>query len=179
MLAAVVSLVATSRQDARDATRRWGVYHEVVVAGSDVAIGTPAAVADLVLERRPTALVPEDALRAIPSDDDRITTSLSARQVVTTRDLALLRPPGVAPPPGTRAITIPSDRGTPPARAGDLVDIVLFGDVFGPVVDDQVLEPPGVVLRVEEEAVTLAVEPEQVAPIARGLAAGRVALAVR
>lgn len=165
---------------ARAVQARWGTVVDVVVVDRDVEFGGLVSDGRFALRQTPELLVPEDALRVLPDDDDSVLRALSVGDVVTERDLRSTRT-GLVMPEGHRALSVPIDPTVPHVVAGDLVDVYLMArSAFGgDASQSDVIDEPAVVLDVTGEAVVLAVAQEHMAEVARTLSDGRLLLALR
>lgn len=185
VLALAVGTAVASAVERADAARRaWGTTVPVVVATEAIAPGDALSAAVLAVEKRPAALVPDSALRALPAD--RVAgAAIAAGEVVVAERLAGegLRGPAALLPPGTRAVAVPAERGlTPPVAVGDAVDVVV---ALGGSGEDRGGAPPGFtlveaarVVAVSDEAVTIAVPRADTARVAVALGSGVVTLAL-
>jgi Flp pilus assembly protein CpaB len=176
---AVVGLIGAGVvAKARAAQDSWGRSEVIVVAAADLSIGSSTNDGDFEFVSWPAALVPPDALRSLPVTDRLVTTVLQG-EPVTGRDLASAREHALELAPGMRAIGFPTHAGMPPMQAGDLVDLVLVEDPFGVGDRFRVLDPPGLVLDVNDDGVALAVHADLVGEVLNGQTNGRVSFAVR
>jgi pilus assembly protein CpaB len=154
----------------------------VLVVSRPVAAGQPVEEAVAQLRPVPADLVPAGAVRT--AADGRVATvDLHPGEVVLAARLA---PDGLSPtaallPPGTRGVAVPRGPGGLALRTGDVVD-VLATFATTPTEAPEPVEPTfpvargAVVVGVEDDAVTLAVRPEEAARVAFALTAGTVAL---
>lgn len=171
--------VVSARRSAQVARQQWGDTVQVVVVTDDVPVGASWASVGFEVASRPVALVPADALTRPPSQD-RVVAPLVAGEVVTRRALASTREQQRVLPDGHRAVGFPIDAATPLLRVGDVVDLIVVEDPFGPDGSGhRALRPPAIVLAVDEDTATLAVDAGIVSAVVSARAAGRVSLAVR
>lgn len=176
----VVGLVVAASARSRAVQQRWGATVEVVVLGESVEVGQATDGLDWRLEHRPVAFVAGDALRSLPNSDDVVVRALELGDVATERDLRSTSP-ALVPGNGRRAVSIPLDPSVPPLVVGDRVDVFLIADEFAgasePGVDQ--LNSAAVVLDVNAEAATLAVEAGDVHALAEAAQNGRILIALR
>lgn len=148
--AATVLLLATGVGAARSP---WGPPVEVLVLVGDVDAGDPLGPADVRPERRPTGVVPDDAVRGADDlGDARAAGRLVAGTVLARRHLA--GHDGIATGLAPDRAAFPVDAALlPPLVAGQRVDVVA-GDVSGA---GQVLSRDARVLAVTDGTVWLEV----------------------
>lgn len=188
----VLATVVTVHQSLTEAERvraGWGSTTEVVVVTTRVRAGDQVAASSVALERRPSATVPDGALRTL-GPPARATVDLAPGEVLTPArlDRGARGPVPAALPRGTVGVTVPLSGPAPPAEVGDRVDVVGL-DVVG---TDGALATPGsvtgpparrvadgaVVLRRQEDAVLLAVPSAQADATAAAALAGPLALVI-
>jgi Flp pilus assembly protein CpaB len=123
-VAAAALLAARAQAEAARGERaRWDATVEVVVARDDLAPGDRATGDDLAVELRPAALVPDDALRALPDLPAVVGQAIASGEVVIGRRLG---PEGTAAslPAGHAAVTISVSGRLPALSPGDRVDLL-------------------------------------------------------
>ena len=165
-LSAVTFALAHGAVGRAEAARaRWGTTRTVLVARRDLGAGEPLDPAALRTEDRPLALVAADSLDAI--DAAGVAGSTLAWPVLAGDVLrrGQLRAPGRQLPAGRRAVAVPRPSGLDP-RAGDRVDVV-------DGTQGTVAAAGATVLRVDADAVVLAVDQADVGAVARALTTGR------
>ena len=180
---------------------RLGGLVDVAVAARPVEPGDVVRVADVAVRRLPAGALPDAPVAASPAGRVALVPIVTG-EVLLAAKLAPEGLRGVAAlvPPGQRALAVPVDRGGLTLRPGDRVDVlatfdVATGDPVGagaggatpPVaeVDAGAESAPtfpvalgALVVGVGDEAVTVAVSPEEVPRVAFALARGTVALAL-
>jgi pilus assembly protein CpaB len=170
--------------DATEARDRFGELVGVVVVQRAIDPGDVLDAGDLAVERWPSALVPEGALRQVPRGRAARVALVPGEVLVGER----IAPDGLsgvaaAVPDGWRALTVPVDpSAAPPVASGDRVDVLVTivgaGGGGGLEVPTVVAAPRALVVDVTETAVTVAVPAERASRVAFGIAAGHVVLAV-
>lgn len=160
---------------------RWGEVRPTAIATADLEAGATIVPGDIVIEHRPTALVPDGALDG-PAEGRVVTATVHRGEPVLAARLA---PAGLSPtaavlPAGTVGIAVPTGPGALPLQPGDVVEVLVTVD---PTTAGD--EPPtfpvarsAVVVHVGEEAVTLAVERGDADRVAFAVTAGVVTLAL-
>lgn len=179
LVLAVALVLISERQAARRAVERWGHTVDVVVVVEAAAAGDQAGAFELAVRPMPTAAIPDDALREVPGDEERIVVPLHPGEVLAARHVASMRADRLSVPAGTRAIGIPVDAATPLVHVGDLVDVILVADPFEPEGRSIAVRPAAVVVDTNDETITLAVAHGVVAEVLTARSVGRVSLAVR
>lgn len=181
--AAATGLAVSHVLGTAEATRRaWGTTEPVLVVRHDVAAGSTLSARDVELVDVPTGLAPAGALDELPAGAvARV--DLSAREPLLPRRLAGhdLSALAAALPPGTRAIAIPTEPGTaPPLDAGDRVDVlvVVAAEVAGDGPPGFAIATDALVVAVDDDAVTVAVERDEAPRVAAALGLGAVTLAL-
>jgi Flp pilus assembly protein CpaB len=166
-----------------EATRRaWGTTAPVLVVRHDVTAGSTLSAPDVELVDFPAGLAPDDALDELP--EGAVTrVDLSAGEPLLPRRLAGhdLSPLAAVLPPGKRAVAIPTEPGTaPPLDAGDRVDVlvVVAAELAGDGPPGFVIATDAMVVAVDEDAVTVAVERDVAPRVAAALGVGAVTLAL-
>ena len=178
LVAAAASLVAVEAAgvgaEAAAARDAWGRSTGVAVAVRDVARGEVVAAGDVAVQRRPLAVVPDDALQEPPVG--RVTTAgLVAGEVVVSSRLAPAGLSGVAAlvPDGWRAMAVPTSASgfgspAPPLAVGDRVDVLA----------PDVVAADALVVAIDDTAVTVAVPADDAPALAEALAAAVVTIAL-
>ena len=175
---ATAALVGRLVADAERERSRWGPTRATLVTTTDVAGGERLEPDDVTVRMLPAALVPDDALRALPAGAVAAI-DLHRGEAVLPGRLAGAGSSAVAArlPAGTRGVAVPDGSGLP-LEIGDRVDILA---TFDPGLGDEG-EPTfpvarrAAVVHVTDRAVTVAVD-DGVAPrVVYALAAGSVTL---
>ena len=181
-LAAGAVLVVARRLEQAEATiDRWGALRRVVVATERIEPGE-ALGADRVEERDvPATAVLEGTLTAAPTGRIATAVLLPGEPIVEDR----LAPDGLSGvaallPPDTRALAVPGGTQGLPLEVGDQVDVLA---VLDPLVDPaedptRAVAVGATVVDVGEEAVTVAVSPDEAPEVAFALAQGTLTLAL-
>jgi Flp pilus assembly protein CpaB len=160
----------------------WGATQAVVVVDRARRAGEALRPGDVAVVERPRAVVPADALGALPPDAV-LRADVVAGEVLVARRLAPSGLSGVAAmlPPGTRAVAIPTEAGlVPPLAPGDRVDVLvaLPAEAAGGGPPGFAVATAALVVAVDDAGVTVAV-PRDVAPrVAVALGQGAVTLAL-
>lgn len=173
---------------------RLGGLVDVPVAARPVAAGAVVRPADVEVRSLPSALVPSGRLARSPAGRVAIV-PLSPGEVVLAAKLAPDGLTGVAAlvPPGHRALAVPVDAGALALRPGHRVDVLATLELGG--VGDGALvggaAPTGaapaptfpvataaLVVDADDDAVTVAVTPDEAPRVAFALARGTVTLAL-
>ena len=181
-VAAVTGLVVSGLVGRVDAVAaRWGDVRPIVVATTDIEAGDDIGAGDVVVEERPRAMLPDEALTEAPVGR-RATAAIAAGEPVVAGRIA---PAGVGRiaallPPRTRGLAVPLDRAPIEVEVGDTVDLLA---TFDPAVSGDgdptfTVADRALVVAVGEEAVTVAVEEREAAPVAFALANGIVTIAL-
>ncbi len=184
---------------------RLGGLVDVAVAAQPVDAGDVVRAADVTVRRLPAGALPDAPVALSPAGKVALVPIIPG-EVLLAAKLAPEGLRGVAAlvPPGHRALAVPVDRGGLTLRLGDRVDVlatfdVAAGDPVGagaggatpPVAEADPGAAPAtepaptfpvalgaLVVGVGDEAVTVAVSPEEVPRVAFALARGTVALAL-
>jgi Flp pilus assembly protein CpaB len=159
-----------------DLARTYGTRTAVVVATHDLDPGSTVTDADLRTVDRPDALVVGTRI-----DDPRgrtVATRVLAGEVIVGERLAPdgLTGPMALAPAGTRGIAVPTPGGRPPVRPGDRVDVVAVLLDSGRATRTA---SAGVVVAIDDDAITVAVAPDEVSATARAALDGTAVLALR
>ena len=189
LVLATVLIVHQSLTGAERVRAGWGSTTEVVVVTRPVPAGDQVEAAAVAVERRPSATVPDGALRRL-GPPARATVDLVPGEVLTPArlDHGARGPVPAALPRGTVGVTVPLGGPVPPAEVGDRVDVVgtdLAGSDLGPAALGSAAGAPGrrvadgaVVLRRGEDSVLLAVPRAQADATAAAALAGPLALVI-
>ena len=171
-VAAEAAAIGAEADAERDA---WGTAVSVVVVARDVAAGSTVEAADVRVERRPAAVVPDDAVTEPPVGRRATATRVAGEVVVASR----LAPAGLSPvaalvPDGAVAVAVPTSASgfgaaAPPLAVGDRVDVL----APRPVAVD------AVVVAVGDDALTIAVDAEDAAAVAEAMASSVITVALR
>jgi len=200
-LAAFTGLtVARLVTDASARAARLGGLVDVAVAARAVDAGEVVRAADVASRRLPASVLPDGPLATSPAGRVALV-PLVAGEVLLAARLAPEGLRGVAAlvPAGQRALAVPVDPGGLALRVGDRVDVLATFDVAGDGGDTGAAAPAdegaagtpvaapaptfpvaraALVVGVGDEAVTVAVRPDEVPRVAFALARGTVALAL-
>lgn len=183
-LAAAATGWSVNREYVRavDAQLAWGEPVRVVVAAKDIDVGESIdGAADL--EAWPSALVPANALRSIDSND-------VARVRLVTGELIIAERVSSGPagglvdllPEGTVAVAVPVGPGAPPVSVGDRVDLHATFNRGGGAqtagTDTQQVATGSVVVDLTDDAITVAIDKEEVAATASALSRASVTVAL-
>lgn len=175
-LGASVASVVAGAERTRAA---WGSTEVVAVATRALEAGATLGPGDMDLVARPAAVVPEGAVRELPTGEVATAAIAEGEVLVAGRLARDLSSVAATLPPGTRAVAIPVEAGlAPPLEVGDHVDVLvaLAPEAAGGGPPGFVVTADALVVDVAEEAVTVAV-PRSAAPkIAVALGAGAVSL---
>jgi Flp pilus assembly protein CpaB len=182
---AVVTAVSVGSLASRldDARSQWDPATPVVVALASIPAGSTIT-ADLVaLRELPATAVPDGALRELPIGRTAAADVVAGEVVVGAR----VAPDGLSGvaallPPGSRAVAVPSTAGgLPPLAVGDVVDVLvsLAPDAVGDADPTFTVAEAARVVDVADDAVTVAVDDDDVARTAFAVTHGAVTLAVR
>jgi len=179
------AVVGGATGQAGDAADGWGASTTVVVARHDLEPGHAITADDVTRRTLPVAAVPNRAFTGDPTG--RVVTSpIGTGEIVSGLRLAPDGARGVAAlvPDGRRAVAVPIEGTGLHLRVGDHVD------VFAPGAGDAGTTRPdradrtgpaaaaAVVVEVTDTAVTVAVDPSDVAALARALGQGTPVLAL-
>jgi Flp pilus assembly protein CpaB len=180
-LLVVVAAGAVAVEGARigaDATAEreaWGTSVDVVVVRRRVAAGDPIRSGDVGLEPWPAALVPDDAVHAVPGGAVASAALVPGEALVSSR----VAPAGIGPvaarvPAGWRAVAVPTSASglgppAPPLEVGDRVDLLAPDPVA----------VAAVVVAVDDSSVTVAVPADDATAVAEALAATVVTVVLR
>jgi Flp pilus assembly protein CpaB len=162
---------ATSRAEhARD---RWGTRRTVLVAARPVRAGAALRAGDLRTERWPVAVAPPGALASVPPGG----WAAADLDPGTPLTPSLIRRPG-AGRARRRTVAVPAGEAALPVREGDRVDVwAPVAEATGPEgLRVRRIATGAVVAGTGPRTVVVAVEPGEVAAVARAAATGGVAL---
>lgn len=174
-------LVHQQLQVADDERGDWGRTESVVVTSRAVGVGEPIPVGALHVARFPLRTVPDGALTRRPASA-RAAVALSAGQVLTDAMVDRRDRGAVASvlPAGTVGVVVSTGTLRPPVETGDRVDVVagaLDGLAMGATgVDPEPVARRALVVRRDDDRVTLAVRSDQAAGTATAALVGPVAL---
>ena len=177
-------LVARLVGQASDRAARLGGLVDAPVAARAVDAGAVVRARDVEVRPVPRSLLPRGRLAAPPVGRVAVV-PLVPGEVVLAAKLAPEGVDGVAAllPAGQLALAVPVDPGGLSLRPGHRVDVLATFDVAGP--DGAATEAPtfavatgALVLDVGDEAVTVAVSPDEAPRVAFALARGTVTLAL-
>jgi Flp pilus assembly protein CpaB len=142
----------------------YGTRHAVAVAVHDLEIGDEIGADDVAWRELPTALLTGSPLEA-PTGRIVTARTLTGEVLVAERvGPEGVRGPMAIAPPGSRAVALPVVAGRPPVRVGDHVDVLA---VSLETTRAQRVATRAVVVDVGDEAVTVAVQPDELAATAR------------
>ena len=180
-LAMVTALtVATLVGEASTRARELGGLREVPVALRSVEAGHVLSAGDVVTRRLPAAVVPVGPVARSPADH-AVVVPLVAGEVLLEAKLAPwgLKGPAALVPPGRRALAVPSGEGGLPVQPRQRVDVLAtFDTTEGGTEPTFAVATEALVVDVTEEAVTVAVSPEEAPRVAFATARGTVTLAL-
>ncbi|KAA0233439.1 MAG: hypothetical protein JJLCMIEE_02154 [Acidimicrobiales bacterium] len=160
---------------------RYGEPVEVLVAAHELAAGTRIGEDDLTTVELPSGMLPADAVEANPTGRV-VTSAIFEGEVIAGGRLA---PEGLSPtaallPEGSRAVAIPLLDNGLPVEVGDRVDVLATVDpaLSGEQLPTGEVATGATVVAVEEDSVTVAVEPEETVGVAFALVNGFVTVAL-
>lgn len=171
---------------------RLGGLVDVPVAARPIAAGAVVRPADVEARSLPSALVPSGRLARSPAGRVAIV-PLAPGEVVLAAKLAPDGLTGVAAlvPPGHRALAVPVDAGALSLRPGHRVDVLATLELGGGALDGGAAPAGGIaaaptfpvataalVVDADDDAVTVAVTPDEAPRVAFALARGTVTLAL-
>ena len=178
---AAILLVTARLDEADDAIHRWGRLRHVVVATDRVEPGEVVGPNQVEERELPATAVPAGALTEAPSGRVATSVILPGEPVVTER----LAPDGLSGvtallPPDTRALAVPGGAQGLALVVGDRVDVLA---VLDPLLDGgeeptRAVAVGATVVDVGDEAVTVAVTPEEAPEVAFALSQGTLTLAL-
>lgn len=184
-LAAVVAAgVGTLVSDAEAARDRWGTAVEVVVARRPIAAGAEVRPGDVELRAWPAWLVPDRALRAVPTGR-RTTVALGRGEPLLSSRLAGEGAGATAAvvPDGDAAVSVPLGAATPALEVGDRVDVLAPAapaDPWGEVTAGgvEIVAAAAEVVAVAEDHATIVVARDELERTAAAILDGALTLAV-
>lgn len=176
-VAALVTGWSVNREYSRavDAQLAWGSPVRVVVATGDIDVGDPIS-GRTELQAWPSALVPPEALLAVGESDVARVRLISGELVLAERVSS--GPAGGLVdllPEGTVALAVPVDTSTPPVSIGDHVDLHATFDRAGESVR---VAKEAVVVDLGSDAITVAIDDDEVPATASALAVANVTIAL-
>lgn len=178
-LALVVGWTVTGALEGAATVRdRWGATRPVVVTTADIDAGQELDADNTVVVERPVAMLPDGTLDRLPGDRRTAVDLLAGESVLEAR-LAHRSLGEVAArlPEGTAAVTFPRTEFQPTLEVGDRVDVyAAVGDATG-TASTRVAASASVV-QVAAQAVTIAVDGEDVRAAAGASLAQGVAIVV-
>lgn len=177
------SIVQRTAATAVDARRQWGEERTVIVARDRIVMGEIIEADAITTQSWPAALVPAGAISDSPVGRTVIASIEPGEAVIGAR-VAPEGLSGVAAlvPPGWRALALPVGPTVVALSVGDHVDLIAGFDVAStnagrapafPVAED------AVVVAVDDQRLTVAVEEEDAAHVAFAIVAGTVVPALR
>jgi Flp pilus assembly protein CpaB len=175
---ALVSGVVTAGVVARanDVASSYGDRRLVPVAVRDLASGDEITEADVDWRSLPVDLIGGTVLEQ-PVGRTVVAPVLRSEVVVTERvGPEGIRGPMAIAPEGSRAVAIPVREARPPVVLGDHVDVV--GVTLDGLARSRRIASDAVVVAVTEEAVTVAVHPDELAATARAVLEGSAVVAL-
>ena len=177
----VVTGLTVSRVVGEAAARaeRLGGLREVPVAARPVDAGQVLGEGDVTMRRLPAAAVPDGPLARSPVGHTTLV-PLARGEVVLESKLAPFGLKGVAAlvPPGRRALAVPAGRGGLAVRPGQRVDVLATFDAAEGGEPTLPVATAALVVDVADEAVTVAVRPDEAPRLAFAVARGTVTLAL-
>src|SRR2546421_2050708 len=166
---------------ARSEAARYGSPRSALVATRDVPIGAQLHAGDVESRSLPSALVPPDAVNDAGQAQGRVVVvPLFAGQALVRRQLAPWGVTGAAAllPPGKRGIAVAAGPAAAKLGKGDTVDVLA---TFDPATSAAAGKEPtfpvavgATVIDVGDDAVTIAVDPEEAKRVAFATAHGAV-----
>lgn len=154
--------VVTRANDLADA---YGSRHSVPVAAHDLAIGTQIEEGDVTWRALPLALVSGDVVDE-PVGRTVTATVLTGEAIIAERvGPDGVRGPMALAPQNARAVAIPVGESRPPVALGDLVDVLAVA--LDGVSRAQRIASSAVVVAVTDEAVTVAIDLDELPATAR------------
>lgn len=183
-------VVATIVGRAAASEARYGRTRAVLVATRAIAPGDAIDGDSVALVRWPVTLLPSDALTAVPPD--RVATAdIADGEVVISGRVSGGSGRGAATlvPPGARALAVPLLVPGLPLRPGDRVDLLAtagggdpagFSDDAAPSASRPArpVAADALVVAVDDQAVTVAIEADDAAAVAVALTSGTVVVAL-
>ena len=173
--AALVGHISAGALEARD---RWGARRAVLTIVRDVGAGERLDGHNARVQMLPRALVPENALGALPARAVALVDLRAGETVLASRLAGRGRSMVAARlPRGTRGVAVPAGSGLP-VSVGDRVDVLATfegttGDDGAPTFT---VAQAALVVHVGHDAVTVAVPERAAARVAYALVAGAVTL---
>lgn len=179
---AVVTGLTVARLVAEASARaeRLGGLREVPVAARAVDAGQVLSPLDVAVRRLPAAVLPSGPVARSPVDH-AVVVPLAAGEVLLEAKLAPWGVQGVAAlvPPGRRALAVPAAKGGLSLQRGQRVDVLAtFDTTEGKTEPTFPVATGALVVDVGEEAVTVAVGPDEAPRVAFAVARGTVTLAL-
>jgi Flp pilus assembly protein CpaB len=165
---------------AADRAAELGGLREVAVAARAVAAGSVVQPADVARRRLPAALVPAAAPARSPRGRVALV-DLAEGEVLLASRLAPEGVDGVAAllPEGMRAVAVPVDSARLPLQRGHRVDVLATFETVEPTAAPTVpVALAALVLSTDDDAVTLAVTPDEAPRVAFAITRGLVTLAL-
>jgi len=183
-LALVTTLAISGLLDrARVEAARYGSPRAVLVATRDLGIGAEVRAGDVEVRSVPSALLPTDAVGDTGQAVGRVVVApLFQSQAVVRRQLAPWGVTGAAAllPPGKRGISVAAGPAAAKLDKGDTVDVLA---TFDPATSAAAGKEPtfpvavgATVIDVGDDAVTIAVDPEEAKRVAFATAHGAVTI---
>jgi Flp pilus assembly protein CpaB len=174
--AAITASFILDRTAAADGARqRWGTDRTVVVATVDLVPGQVVGAGDTRTEAWPLALLPDDALRSLPSGAV-VAEPIGAGEPLVRRRIgrAGVGPVAALLPAGSRGVHIPVGDAPPRVVPGDRVDLVAGGLAL----DGTIVASAALVVAVDERSVVVAVDAAELPAVAGALVNSTVVLAI-
>lgn len=176
-LASVTGVVIAGLvRGAEEQAAQYGSVREVLVARRHVAAGAVLRAGDVTTAQMPAAFVPRVDLARSPVGRTVIV-PLEPGEVVLASKMAPEGLTGIAAllRRGERALAVPTGPGMPPLERGDAVDVLATANDTG---ETALVASRARVLSADEEAVTIAVHPDDASGVAAALATATVTLAL-
>ena len=181
LLAAATGVtVAALVGEASSRARELGGLRDVPVAARDVEAGHVLSPADVVMRRLPAASLPTAPVARSPAGHS-VVVPVVAGEALLQAKLAPWGVKGAAAlvPPGRRALAVPSPKGGLPVQPRQEVDVLAtFDTTEGKTEPTFPVAVGALVVDVGEEAVTVAVTPEEAPKVAFATARATVTLAL-
>jgi pilus assembly protein CpaB len=164
------------------AAARFGPPVPAVVLRRAVPAGIGLRARDLDVRRLPAAAVPAGSVTSRDRALGRVTlVPLFPGEILLTGRLAPagLTGPVALLPRGHRAVAVPIGEAAPTVRPGDVVDVLATTETGTGGAETAIVAGAARVVEVAQDKVTVAVDAEEAAVVARATVVGEVSLAVR
>jgi Flp pilus assembly protein CpaB len=172
------AVVAGTTDDARRTANAWGDRERVAVARHAIEPGDLIHGDDIDWRDLPRVALPHHPATEVVG---RVATApFFAGEMLVAERLAPDGSCAVAAqvPSGRRAMAVPSTRGAPPLEVGDVVDLVAVVDPAASGIGPARVASAASVVAIGDEAVTVAVEVDEVGDTAFAISTGAVIIAL-